>query len=277
MGSADVVPGVSGGTIALVLGIYERLIDTVSDGARALGSLVRLDFGGFVFGLKSVDWRFLLPLVIGIVVAVLTLSHTIGKLLEDHPLRMAAVFFGLVLGSILVTSRELLPNGIRLTALVATAVMTFFLLGLGSGPVEDPALWVFFGSGAIAICAMILPGISGSFILLMMGMYHNVLGAVNARDWLSVGVFTVGTVVGLSLFSTLLSKMMHGHPQKVLAVLIGLMVGSLRVLWPWPNGTDGPQLATPAGDVLIPIALAVVGLVGVLVIAAVARADEGHY
>ena len=141
MGAADIVPGVSGGTIALVLGIYTHLIDTVRDGAAVLGAAVKGDFSGVVEKFKAVDWAFLLPLLLGIGVAIIALSHTIERLLEDYPVRMAAAFFGLVVGSIVVTAQRLKLDPARAVTLVVVAVVAFFVLGLRSGPVSDPALW----------------------------------------------------------------------------------------------------------------------------------------
>lgn len=267
MGAADLVPGVSGGTVALVLGIYRRLITAVRTGAAALGSLIRLDFGGFLHHLRSVEWAFFLPLVAGVGTAVVALSHLIERLLEDYPLRMAGLFFGLVAGSIVVAWRLVeRRDAPRLGVLAVVAVATFLLLGFSAGTVTDPSWWMFLGAGAIAICAMILPGVSGSFLLLMMGMYVPVLGAVNDRDLVMVGVFGLGAVVGLGVFSTLLHTLLDRYHDTVMAGLVGLMAGSLRVLWPWPEGTNGTSLAAPDGEVFFPVLLAVTGAVLVLLV-----------
>ena len=270
MGSADIVPGVSGGTIALVLGIYTHLIDTVRDGASVLGAAVKGDFSGVVERFKAVDWAFLIPLLVGIGVAVIALSHTIEHLLETQPVRMSAAFFGLVIGSIVVTAQRFKPDPVRMATLLGVAIVAFFVLGLRSGTVDDPALPFVFIAGAIAICAMILPGISGSFLLLMMGLYETVLGAVSDRNLVFIAVFGLGAVLGLAGFSTVLHWALHHYHQLMLAGLTGLMLGLLRVLWPWrevPAGKefqDVSNMSMPSGDVWMPILLAVVG--GVLVI-----------
>ncbi len=265
MGTADLIPGVSGGTIALVLGVYERLIVSIRRGAGALGSLARFDLSGFGARMKEVEWRFIAPLLVGVVTAVFALSHLIERLLADYPLHMAGLFFGLVTGSIfvawrLVERRRPLAWGV----LVIAAVVTFWFLGLRGGTVVDPPLWAFFGAGAVAICAMILPGISGSFMLLMMGMYAPVLGAVNDRRVVAVLVFALGCVIGLASFSTLLNFLLDRYHDAVLAAMVGLMVGSLRVLWPWPEGTNGTSLSLPAGETWGPVLLGVAGAVVVL-------------
>jgi putative membrane protein len=267
MGMADLVPGVSGGTIALVLGIYRRLVASIRSGAGALGSLIRLDVEGFVGRLRQVEWSFLLPLVAGIGASVVTLSHLIEDLLEDHPIRMAGLFFGLVVASIVVAWRMVQRRDpTRSAVLVGVSLVTFWLLGYTAGTVENPTWWMFFGAGAIAICAMILPGISGSFLLLMMGMYAPVLGAVNDRRLITLAIFVAGIVIGLASFSTLLNMLLDRYYDTVMAALVGLMVGSLRVLWPWPDGAAGTDLAAPSDDIVGPILLALVGAVVVLAV-----------
>ena len=266
MGTADVVPGVSGGTVALVFGIYTELIDAVREGATALGRLLRGDVAGAVRALRQIDWLFLLPLLAGIGLAVVTLAHTIEVLLEDHPVQMAAVFFGLVVGSVVVTA-PLVQWGRRpIAALLVVGVATFALLGLRSAPADDPALWFVVVAGSIAICAMILPGISGSFLLLMMGMYDFVLGAVSDRDLLIIAAFGIGAVTGLAAFSTVLHWALNAHTDLVLAGLIGLMTGSLRVLWPWPDGTNTTTLALPADPTVGPVLLGVAACAIVVVV-----------
>lgn len=267
MGAADIVPGVSGGTVALVLGIYRRLVRSIRNGAGALAALLRFDRARFLERLRSVEWLFILPLLAGVAAAVLSLSHLIEALLEDEPIRMAAVFFGLVAGSIVVAWRLVAERDApRLAALAAAALLTFWLLGFSGGTVTDPAWWGFFLAGAIAICAMILPGISGSFLLLMVGMYVPVLGAVNDRNLLMVGLVLAGVVVGLAAFSTLLNLLLERHHDTVMAGLVGLMAGSLRVLWPWPDGTAGTRLAWPSGDVLAPVLLGLAAMAAVLLV-----------
>ncbi len=237
MGASDVVPGVSGGTVALILGIYGDLITAVSTGSKALGQLAKGNVGGFVDGMKSVNWLFLIPLVAGVFSAVLLLSGIIETALQDHPETMAGLFFGLVIGSIVV-ARQLLeqPNTSHWVIVAMVAAALFVLLGFQSGPIADPSAMVLVGSGALAVCALILPGISGSFILLMIGMYAAVLNAVDERILGDIAFVGIGAIVGLALFSSLLNHLLDNHHDTVMAVLIGLMFGSLRVLWPWPNG-----------------------------------------
>jgi putative membrane protein len=270
MGSADVVPGVSGGTVALVLGIYERLVRQIRSGAGALSSFVRLRWAEGRERFVAVDWRFLLPLLAGIALAIVSLAALIEHLLDEEPQNTAAAFFGLVAGSIVIAWRLVRSWNAAIVALgAAVAVAAFFLLGLRGDEVADPALGLFLGAGSIAIVAMILPGISGSFILLMLGMYQPVLDAVNDRSADVIVVFAVGAVIGLALFSTLLDRLLRDHHDAVMAALVGLMTGSMRVLWPWPDGADTARLGSPE-DPLVPALLALTGLALVLTVGIVA-------
>jgi putative membrane protein len=280
MGAADIVPGVSGGTVALVLGIYERLIFNIRVGAGALRQLVTGELAAAGRTLRRIEWVWLLSLLAGILLAVAALSSLIEHLLDEQPVRMAALFLGLVLGAIWVAWRLLeRVDAAALALMIGIGLIMFLLLGLradtstatdAAAEVVTEPLWIFFLSGALAICAMILPGISGSFILVLVGMYAEVLGAVNDRDFAALGAFVLGCIIGLALFSTLLSWLLTNYHNLVIAALIGLMIGSTRVLWPWPGGTNTTTLGAPEGDVLVPVLLIVVGLVVVIVVETVA-------
>ncbi len=261
MGSADVVPGVSGGTVALVVGIYPRLVANIRGGAAALAAFSKLQFSDGWDRVKQIEWRFLLPLLAGVGVALVSLARIIETLLEDHPVEMSGLFFGLVAASVFVAAYMVDNWDVsRVGLVVGTAVVAFLVLGLRSGEAESPATWIFFFAGALAISAMILPGVSGSFLLLMIGMYEAVLGAVNDRDFLVLLVFIVGAIIGLAVFSSGLHWALENLHDTLLAAITGLLLGSLRVLWPWPNGIDGPDLSGPIADEFaVPFLLAVVG------------------
>jgi putative membrane protein len=275
MGSADIVPGVSGGTVALVLGIYDELIHNISQGAHGLKQLLTGDVAGFRATFRSIEWVWLFSLLFGILAAVFALSSVLERLLDDEPIKMAALFFGLVAGSIWVAVRMLdRLDAPTIAVMMGVGLGFFLLLGLRSdthaaddaAEVVTRAWWVFFLAGAIAICAMILPGISGSFLLVMMGMYTEVLGAVNDRDIFVLVMFALGCAVGLGLFSTLLNWLLTNYHRWVLAAMIGLMLGSTRVLWPWPGGTNTTTLSMPADDVAVPVLLMVFGVVVVVAV-----------
>lgn len=277
MGTADIVPGVSGGTVALVLGIYDRLIRNIRLGARALKRLITGDLSGFKETLADIEWVWLITLLGGILIAVAALSSVLGKLLDEQPIVMAGLFLGLVVGTIWIAWNLLeRVDAVAIAIMLGVGVALFALLGLrsdtevaeGTAEVVTQPIWVFFLSGALAICAMILPGISGSFILVMIGMYTEVLGAVNDRDIPALAATALGCIVGLAIFSTLLNWLLENYRNHVIAAMIGLMIGSTRVLWPWPNGTHTTTLSAPADDVALPIVLF---LVGAAVVVAVER------
>jgi putative membrane protein len=275
MGTADLVPGVSGGTIALVLGIYERLVDSIREGSSALGALIRGDLRGLRDHLRRVEWTFLVPLLTGIFLAVATLARLLDHQLEERPTVLAGLFFGLVIGSVVVAWTLIREPSLTSGLLgAAVAVSLFVVLGLGEeAAVSNPSLLVFFGAGALAICAMILPGISGSLILLLVGMYASVLEAVNERELLVLGVFLLGAIVGLAFFSQVLHWALRRHHDLILGGLVGLMAGSLRVLWPWPGGVESSQLSRPDTDWPLVLVAAAVGFGLVFLIA---RLEEGE-
>lgn len=283
MGSAELVPGVSGGTIALVFGIYDRLIEALSQGAGALGHLVRGQVDDGWRRLRhGVDWPFVVALLGGMGMAILALSSVLEHLLETQAVLMSALFAGLVAGSVVLARRELhapLGGADRVLA-VAVAALLFMGLGLTPGRITDPTLVAFYVAAAIAICAMVLPGVSGSFILLLLGMYDAVIGAVTSRDLVVLAVFAAGMVTGLGLFSTGLRRLLDRRHDRTLAVLLGLMAGSLRVLWPWPSGPEGvgdARLGAPVpGEVPAALGAAVVGIVVVVAISWIGRSTVGN-
>ena len=243
MGAADLVPGVSGGTVALLLGVYERFIGAIRGVATIGGRLLRGDISGARSKFKEADWVFVLPLGVGIVTAVFSLASLMENLLHDYPEEMAGIFMGLVLASLVATYLSLEPPAkkarltfweLLLSAAVAAGV--FVLLGFSATPQTDPSLLAYLGAGALAICAMVLPGISGSFLLLIVGMYAALLAAVDDIAVAQLLIFCSGAAIGLALFSTLLHRLLTNFRRPTTAVLLGLLLGSMRVLWPWPNG-----------------------------------------
>ena len=282
MGATDLVPGVSGGTVALVLGIYERLIASVRAGSKALGLLIKGDVAGSRRWMSAVDWAFIIPLGAGILTAILLLARALQQLLHDEAELMAAVFLGLVAGSVVVAWRLIREPRISHAAIiVAVAIATFVVLGLQGGTSEEtvgqiaePELWAFFVAGAIAISAMILPGVSGSFLLVVMGMYAPLLTAVTDRDAVTLVVFLAGATIGLALFSQVLHYALQRHHDIMLAALIGLMAGSVRVLWPWPAGVDSTALELPENGVLAAVGAAAIAFAVVVIVGRYAQGLE---
>ena len=277
MGAADVVPGVSGGTVALLLGVYEQLVDTIRDGSIALGRMSRGEVREGFGDLRRLDWWFLAPLVAGMLATITALAGVIQALLENYPEELAGLFLGLVAASLVVAARMPVAwSSLQVGSATLAAVVLFVVLGFSGGPVADPSPMALFGAGAVAVCAWILPGISGAFLLLMLGMYPGVLDAVDDGIFSDLAMVAAGAVVGLALFSMILGRLLERYRDTVLAVLVGLMAGSLRVLWPWPNGVgvvsrhadklvSGTGMAWPtAGDLWPPLVLAGVAFVVVL-------------
>jgi len=231
MGAADVVPGVSGGTIAFITGIYEELIQSIrSIDHRVLKSLLRLRFRE-VF--EQVRWKFLLAVLSGILLAILSLAKGIQWMLEHQPILIWAFFFGLVLASVF-TVRKRVTSWNYWVSSAAVFATLFAYLVVGLVPVETPdSTWFVFLCGVIAICAMILPGISGSFILVLLGKYQFMLAAVNNRELLVIVTFALGAGIGIVSFAQLLGWVFRRYHDLAIAVLTGLMAGSLRKVWPW--------------------------------------------
>lgn len=234
MGMADLVPGVSGGTIAFLYGIYDELLYSIK---LVTGTVPRLLLKGkFKQAVSVVPFGFLLPVFIGIASAILGLVHAFTYLLDNYPVYLWSVFFGLVVGSAFVIKNRIKKwQFTHLLLAVAAFLATFILLGLPKGATSSTSLFVTFMTGAIASCAMILPGISGSLIMVMLGQYQNVIGYVSERRLQNIVVFVGGAIGGLALFSRLLSWLLHRYHNATIATLIGIMMGSLRRVWPWQS------------------------------------------
>lgn len=273
MGSADIVPGVSGGTIAFILGIYEELLNAIK---LLSGQVPRLLIKGkFKEAWETIPFHFLIPLGLGVAGAVLSLTNLLSHLLTTQPVFVWSFFFGLVLASVFLVSKRIVTWDLRDIAFMLVFTVIAYEL-VGAVPVETPANPITFVlSGAIAICAMILPGISGSFLLLIMGKYEQIIEAVKSFDIITIGFVGIGAVLGLALFSRLLSWLFKNHHDIVIASLTGFMIGSLRKIWPWKetittrinsHGIEVPivqQNVLPAGfdySVVIAILLCIVAI-----------------
>jgi putative membrane protein len=276
MGAADIVPGVSGGTVALIVGIYERLIRSIRAGASVPVRLVRGDVEGMRARLREVEWGLVIPLGAGILTALLIGASVIEGLLDRYPAQSRGLFFGLIAASIPIPWRRVRARTTRTWVIAGCAAAAAVLLvAIPPQTITDPALPLVFGAAAIAICAMILPGISGSFLLLILGMYVPTLAAVNDRNLLYIAVFAAGAVIGLGVFSKLLEWLLARRHDATMAALVGLMLGSLRALWPWQD-LERRVLRPPGdGSELVVIGLLVLGFAAVtLLVRAGARSEE---
>lgn len=231
MGAADVVPGVSGGTIAFIVGIYEELIDSIkSINLTSLKMLFSLKFGRFR---KAVNGNFLLAILSGIGLSVFSLAKLITYLLVQEPVLVWSFFFGLVLASIWFVSREVAQWNAKTVIAFAAGAVAAYAITITTPAETSNDLWFIFLCGAIAICAMILPGISGSFILVLLGKYFFIMDAVKSLRISVLLVFAGGSVIGISLFSRALSYALHRFHDITIAILSGFMLGSLNKVWPW--------------------------------------------
>ncbi len=231
MGSADVVPGVSGGTIAFIAGIYEELINSINN--INLQAFTTLRKEGIKAFWQYVNGNFFVALLLGIATAIVSLAKIITYLLDTQPVLIWAFFFGLVFASIYFVGKKVKQwSANRYIFFIIGAAIAYFLTSLPAQP-ESDALWFIFISGMIAICAMILPGISGSFILLLLGSYQVVLSSIHDKNLLLIATFMMGAVIGLLSFSRLLKWMFANYHDITIAVLSGFLLGSLNKIWPW--------------------------------------------
>lgn len=232
MGAADVVPGVSGGTIAFISGIYEELLQTISNVNLKLIKTLRKN--GFKAAWNQANGNFIAALFLGIFISVVSLAKGLKWMLENEPIALWSFFFGLVLASVIYVGKQIKKWNVgSIIFLIIGAVLAYYITTLNPMGSQNSSPWFMFFAGALAICAMILPGISGAFILVLLGAYESVLEAVNTRDILTIALIGAGTIVGLLSFSRILKWLFAKYKDFTLAILTGFIVGSLNKIWPW--------------------------------------------
>jgi len=261
IGVVETVPGVSGGTVALVTGIYDELIEA---GHRITAAARRLVTGpervaGAREQLRGVNWLLVLPLLVGMAAAVLTVAGPVAGLVEDHPETMRTLFLGLVAGSVLVPVRLSggAWRGAEFGLFAIGAVGGLLLTSLPSTSLE-PSPWAVAPAAAIAVCALVLPGVSGSFLLLSVGLYQPTLQAVGQRDLGYIAWFGLWALVGLVVIVKLMRILLTRHHRGTMVVLAGVMIGALRSLWPWQDASGALQ--GPGADWPLMLLLALVGV-----------------
>ncbi len=231
MGAADVVPGVSGGTIAFISGIYEELIDSINNINLAALKLWKSE--GFKSFWNHVNGTFFVFLFVGIGISIVSLAKVVSFLLEMHPVLIWSFFFGLIIASVWLISKSIEKWSLgAIVTMAIGAVVAYYISTINSVASVD-STWYIVLSGAIAICAMILPGVSGAFILLLLGSYDKVLVAINDRDLVTIGLFGFGCAIGLLSFARVLKYLFSKYKNLTIALLAGFMVGSLNKVWPW--------------------------------------------
>lgn len=247
MGIADVIPGISGGTIAFMLEIYEDLIKAIrSFDMEFVKFMLR---GKFKEASKSVAWRFLGALLSGIACAILVFSKVVSWLMVHYPVFLNAFFFGLIMATVPIIAKVMKKwDASKLSALVLSSIGTFYFVQMV--PVKTPDTWWFiFFSGALAICAMILPGISGAFILLLLGKYQYMLNAIHERQIVTILIFLCGIVVGILSFVRVLEWLFRRYHDMTIAILTGFVIGSLNKIWPWKKVLQ--SMVTDSGKVIV--------------------------
>lgn len=265
MGGADVIPGVSGGTMALIVGVYERLVGAISSAVSFGLALLRYDTDDMRSHWTAVPWGLVLPLAVGIGLAILLGARFIPGLMETYPAQMRGLFLGLVGASLVIPALRIRRlSGVHVGLGVGCALAAFYLTSLPVLDATDPSLLRVFLSAAVAICAMILPGVSGAFLLEVLGIYTPTLAAVNGGDWLYVLTFLVGAAVGLGSFAKLLDWLLAHYHDATMAALVGLIAGALRALWPYVGPERAlhlPGADDPVGSV---VGLSLLGFAAVM-------------
>lgn len=232
MGAADVVPGVSGGTIAFITNIYQELLDSISSFSRLENYKLLFKAGPVAF-FRRVNGIFLLVLFAGVFTSIFSLAKVISYLLENEPELIWSFFFGLILISCYLIARQVGKWDAQAVVALLLGGIIAYGVTVSTPAAIEPSYWKVFAAGAVAICAMILPGISGSFILLILGLYGHIIGAIKNLEVLTLLVFTAGTGIGLLSFSRILSWFYANYRKVTLALLTGFLVGSLNAVWPW--------------------------------------------
>ena len=260
MGAADVIPGVSGGTIAFITGIYEELLDTIK--GVNLDALKMLRKSGLKAFWQAINGNFILALFLGIGISLVSLAKVFEYLLEHHPIQLWSFFFGLIVASVWLVGKQVKSWGVvPIAGIIAGSVAAYFITTITPTQGTD-SLWYLFMCGTIAITAMILPGISGSFILLLLGAYQTVLGTLSGivdalKDGdtstlgdhgLKLSVFAIGCLVGLLSFSRLLSWMFKKAHDLTIAILTGFLIGSLNKIWPWKENDPASKFIKHEGE-----------------------------
>ncbi len=233
MGAADIVPGISGGTVALLTGIYERLINAITNVNLTAQKLL---FKGQLKDFwRVIDGNFILPLLVGIILAFVLFSHAIKSAIENHPILTWSFFFGLIIASAVIIIRNISNKKLAHYLWLVPGLLCGLWIGSQSSIAFPDHQMAFLLAGMIAICAMILPGISGSFILLLIGMYQPLLTAVTEKNATVLIIFALGAIIGLMAFSRIIKWLLHHYHQITLFFLSGLMLGSLTKIWPWKS------------------------------------------
>jgi putative membrane protein len=272
IGIAELIPGISGGTIALITGVYKRIIDSAAEAVRGIVLLFGFSKSNLAKStnhFKAISWSLLIPMLIGMITAIFVGAGIVEPLLEQYPTLTKAVFAGLIAASLVVpiTLSGMRWKLVHYLVLLVSALAAFAFTSIPRAADADPSFIVILVSAAFAVCALVLPGISGSYLLLALGMYAPTIGAVNDRDFGYLGTFVLGAILGLASFVSLLQWLLTNKIKMTMVVMTGLMIGSLRALWPWQSETGAilmPEASFGLELLMFGVGSAIVmGLIGI--------------
>lgn len=271
MGLADLIPGVSSGTVAFLYGIYDELLYTINIiTGKTLKLLLKFQFKK---AWQSIPFSFAVPLLIGMLFSIFTMSGAIKYALDNQPMLIWSLFFGFVLGSAFAIRHRVKKWGYKeLLWLIASFAVIFILVGLPAVKLDPSPIVVFF-SGIIGSMAMLLPGISGSLILVLIGQYRNILNAILEKDFFTLFIFAIGIIIGVSMLARLLSWLLSKHHNTVMVILIGVILGSLRSIWPWKEISVANSSAQ-IPIIIISILLVLTGFIIVILLEKIGVAKE---
>ena len=253
IGTAEVIPGVSGGTVALIVGVYDHIINGISHLVRAVGFLLRGKPKDAGKQFREIKFTILLPILFGMILAILSTASILEPLLVAEPEIVRAAFAGMLIASLYVPIRLVGKSfrSIHVAILILGAIAAFWLTSLPNAGLDNPVAWQIVLFAGLAVCALVLPGVSGSFFLLAVGMYGPTIAAVNNRDLGYLGLFVIGAIIGLLSFAMVMKWFLDNYRALTLSLMIGLMIGSLRALWPWQDESREPLGVTdPTGPVI---------------------------
>jgi putative membrane protein len=274
IGIAELIPGISGGTIALITGVYTRIVDSAAEAVRGIVLVFGFSKSNLAkarLHFKKISWSLLIPMLIGMVIAIFVGAGIVEPLLEQYPTLTKAAFAGLIAASLFVpiTLSGMAWKLSHYLVLLVSASAAFAFTSIPRAADADPSFVVIMVSAAFAVCALVLPGISGSYLLLALGMYAPTLAAVNDRDFGYLGTFVLGAIVGLASFVSLLQWLLANKLKMTMVVMTGLMVGSLRALWPWQS--ESGSLSSPESGFGLELMMFGVGSMIVLALIVVER------
>jgi putative membrane protein len=268
IGSVDVIPGISGGTVALMLGIYEKIINSIFNIEFGIINFILQKREKSLEHFKKLNWKFIIGLILGIITALFIGANLISTLLEKWPNELKSLFLGLILGSIIVPWLQIKKKNFLIYAILLISIsLSFLVFSISYATKTNPQLLLIMVAGFLSVSAMILPGISGAFILLLLGMYESTLDAVKNGNFSYLFFFLLGGITGLIILIPILKWLLKKSRDKILIILVGLMLGSSIHLWPWKTDTNSlPIIPDEINLLIISIILIIIGIISSIIL-----------